>query len=130
MLPALILAAALVVGIRAVVSGAVPFGEPVTVLQDSSSSIVTSDNPLYTGGAWQSADGRVFSYDEANALAPTGPGQGDRGIWLSEHGTFVALGVRGADVWRVELRESAVLVPIGLVGLVAAGFIVDRRRPY
>jgi hypothetical protein len=130
MLPALILAAALVVGIRAVVSGAVPFGEPVTVLQDSWSSIVTSDNPLYTGSAWQSADGRVLSFDEANALAPTGPGQGDPGMWLSEHGTFVALGVRGPDVWRVELRESGVLVPIGLVGLVLAGFVVNRRRPY
>jgi hypothetical protein len=130
MLPALILAAALVVGIRAAAEGFLPFGEPVAALQDFSSTIVTADEPLYTGGAWQSADGRVFSYDEANALAPTGPGQGDPGIWLSEHGAFVALGVRGADVWRVELRESAVLVPIGLVGLVAAGFIVDRRRPY
>jgi hypothetical protein len=128
MLPALILAAVLVVGVRSVVGQAIPFGEPVVVLPDSIfSEIAATDSPLITGGAWQAADGRLLGYEEAYALAPDGT---DPSSWLSEHGKDVALGVPGADIWHVELRESVLLVGIGLVGLIGAALVVDRRKPY
>ena len=129
MLPALILAAVLVVGVRSVVGQMLPFGEPVVILSDSIfSEIAATDSPLVTGGAWQASDGRLLSWEEAYALAPAGTD--DPSSWLSEHGKDVALGVPGRDIWRVELRESAILVVIGLVGLVGAALVVDRRRPY
>jgi hypothetical protein len=131
MLPALILAAALVVGVRAVVAAYVPFGEPVVILPDSIfSGIIATDYPLITAGAWQADDGRLLGYYEARALAPTGPGAADPDVWLSEHGKDVTLGVPGPSVWHVEVRESSILLGIGIVGLVAAAAVVDRRRPY
>ena len=131
MLPALILSAVLVVALRTAVGGNVPFGEPITILPDSTfSEIAATDYPLVTGGAWQAADGRLLNYDEARALAPASAGADDPSVWLSEHGKDVLLGVPGPNVWRVELRESGILVGIGLAGLVAAVVVVDRRRPY
>ena len=131
MLPALILSAVLLVGVRTVVDENVPFGEPVVILPDSIfSEIVATDYPLITGGAWQAPDGRLLGFDEARALAPTGPGADDPSVWLSEHGKDVTLGVPGPNVWHVEFRESAILLGIGLVGLVGAAVVVDRRRPY
>jgi len=130
MLPALILAAALVVGVRAVVDENAPFGEPVVILSDSIFSGTGTDYPLITGGAWQAPDGRLLGFDEARALAPTGPGADDPSVWLSEHGRDVTLGVPGPSVWRVEARESAILVGIGVVGLICSAVVVDRRRPY
>jgi hypothetical protein len=129
MLPALILAAVLVVGVRSVVGQMIPFGEPVVILPDSIfSDIATTDYPLVTSGAWQASDGRLLSFEEAFALVPTGTD--DPSLWLSEHGKDVALGVLGPNIWHVELRESAILVGIGLVGLLGAAVVVDRRRPY
>ena len=129
MLPALILAAVLVVGVRSVVDQMLPFGEPVVILPDSIfSDIATTDYPLVTSGAWQASDGRLLSFEEAFALAPTGTD--DPSIWLSEHGKDVALGVPGPNIWHVELRKSAILVGIGVVGLIGAALVVDRRRPY
>ena len=131
MLPALILSAALLVGVRTVVDENVPFGEPVVILPDSIfSEIVATDYPLITGGAWQAPDGRLLGFDEARALAPTGPGADDPSVWLSEHGKDVTIGVPGPSVWRVEVRESAILVGIGVVGLICSAVVVDRRRPY
>jgi hypothetical protein len=129
MLPALILAAVLVVGVRSVVGQMLPYGEPVVVLPDSIfSEIAATDAPLVTSGAWQTSDGRLLSWEEAYALVPTGTN--DPSSWLSENGKDVALGVPGQDIWRVELRESAILVGMGLVGLIGAELVVNRRRPY
>jgi hypothetical protein len=141
MLPALILAGVLTVGMRTAVGGLVPFGVPVTVLPDSIfSDIVGSGDadtdgdvstyPLITGGAWQGSDGRLLGFDEASAIAPSGPGAEDPGLWLSRNGTFVSLGVPGPNIWQVELRESVVFVAIGLIGLVGSALVVERRRPY
>jgi hypothetical protein len=141
MLPALILAGVLAVAMRTAVGVFVPFGVPVVVLPDSIfSDIVGSGDPqnggdvstypLITGGAWQAPDGRLLGFEEAQAEAPSGPGAEEPALWLSENGRFVSLGVPGPNIWQVELRQSLVLVAIGVVGLAASAVVVERRRPY
>jgi hypothetical protein len=84
---------------------------------------------MYVAAAWRAPDGRVLSDSEARAQAPTGT---DPYTWLYSQAdiTPLELVVPGKDVWQVEVRESALLAAVGLAGMAAAGFVVQRRRPY
>lgn len=127
MLPALIIAAVLAVAIRSVVSGLTPYGEPLVALDESALGSGL-DYPLMIDQAYRAADGRILTTGEAIAQVPSGTA--DPYTWLGENFTTVALGVAARNVWRVELRESAILLVIGAVGLTGAWFVVSRRRPY
>lgn len=127
MLPALLIAAVLAVGIRSVVAGLAPYGEPLVALDESALGSGL-DYPLMVDQAYLSPDGRMLTTAEALAQVPGGTS--DPYTWLSENFTTVALGVASRDVWRVELRESALLLVIGVAGLTGAWFVVSRRRPY
>jgi hypothetical protein len=129
MLPALIVATVIVVVIRTLVSGLVPFGEPVVPL-DRDRVYSGLETPLIAWSGWKTPDGRILTQDEALVLAPAGSAQDAAYQWVASNFTDVPVGVAGRDVWRVELRESVLLLAIGTAGLLAGGGVVSRRRPY
>ncbi|MEO8468337.1 MAG: hypothetical protein ABI573_01570 [Chloroflexota bacterium] len=76
------------------------------------------------------ADGRVVTWDEANALYPelqNGPTDG--AIWPPEGMAIVNLVVPASRYRFVEAREVGALAGASLVALVLAAFAVRRRRP-
>jgi len=126
-LPALLIAAVLAVALRAVVNSQVPFGEPMSALNQD---VMTAgfEYPLVVDQGWRTDDGKVLTTDEAIASLP--PGSDDPYTLLYEKYGPETLGVPARDVWRVELRQSAIFLVVGLGTLVAAGYVVARRRPY
>lgn len=129
MLPALIVATILAVAVRAAVAEFLPFGEPV-VLLDRDAVFSGLDGSLLLGSGWQTADGRLVGLDEALALAPAGLGYDAAYEWITSNLASVPFGVSGQDVWHVEVRESVILLLVGSASLLAAAFVVHRRRPY
>ena len=127
MLPALLIAAVLAVALRAVVSSQLPLGEPMSALNQD---VMTAgfEYPLVLEQAWRTDDGRILTTDEA--IASLASVSGDPYTQLYEKYGPETLGVPARDVWRVELRQSAVFLLVGLGTLVAAGYVVARRRPY
>jgi hypothetical protein len=129
MLPALIIATILAFALRAVVSGFVPFGEPIVALNPA--TVYTGlDASFVLDSGWQTKDGRIVRQDEALALAPAGSSQDAAYTWVASNLVSIPMGVEGPDVWRVEARESVILVVIGSASLLAAALVVRRRRPY
>lgn len=129
MLPALIVAAIVVIVLHSAMAAPSSFGEP-TVPLDPVSVQSGLDGSLAIGQAWRTSDGRLLSEAAALALAPAGSTSDDASLWVSAHFTWVPVGVPGDDVWRVEVRESALLLGLGGAALIAAYLVVRRRRPY
>jgi hypothetical protein len=129
MLPALIIAAILAIAMRTAVRSFVPFGEPMVAL-NADSVYSGLDASLVLTSAWQTKDGRIVGQDEAVTFAPAGLSQDAAYEWMTSNLTSVPFGVAGGDIWRVEVRESGILLLIGSASLLAAGVVVQRRRPY
>lgn len=129
MLPSLIVGAVVILVMRTVVDGFLPFGEPLVAL-DRDTVYGGLDTALVLDTGWRGTDGSVLTLDQARALAPAGSSGDSAYEWVTSNFTDVPLGVPGNDVWRVEIRESAVLLLIGTIGLTGAAIVVRRRRPY
>lgn len=80
-----------------------------------------------TDWAWRTPTGQVISKDAAMALPPASV---DAMAWLYEHGyTDVALGISIETAMGWAVYEAAAFIGLGLCGIGAAAWLVNRRRP-
>ena len=126
LLPALLISAALAVGISIAVDLPLPYGVASTEL----TAAENLEHPLTTGHAYRAPDGTPISDDEAEAMSmavfaeysPELPP--DSLLPIS-----VSYGIAGARYSEVLVREAALLIGATvLAGAVATG-VVARRRP-
>lgn len=81
----------------------------------------------YFATGWVTPDGRVvFGQEEMLAFAPSGK---DPQTWLHEDAPQVQIGLPGSEYPRWALIETAGFGLPGVVGLLIAFPVVDRRRP-
>lgn len=147
-LPALLAAIFVVAGIFigfGLLDGAILKAEAQVVRTDPATGTgIPGDHWIDTG--LELADGTDLTWDEVNQSGLRGRDvasqiaftQDDRGCWYASEadmaanqpvGCEVAWVVAGERYPGVTVRRSAMLGGLGIIGLVAAAFVVQRRRP-
>lgn len=76
---------------------------------------------------WRGPDGTLVTQEAAFAAAPTGVDPYD---WLDGTYTEVLIGIPGSRYVMVESTAAILYGMVGSLGLVGAGWVVSRRRPY
>jgi hypothetical protein len=126
LLLALVLAAAVNVGIQAVV-GAWRLSDAVVIAMESPDQFDSYQRDLILDTRFRDPEGNVVSMDEAySRLPPGGPPPG----WPDSAYETVTVGIPGDRHQDIDRREAAMWAAVGALLLGGSLLVVERRRPY
>ncbi len=128
MVPALVVSLFLSAALLVAIDLNAPSLMPTTLVNDSGGR--RDITAVYVESKVRSADGRVLSFKEAVATAPTGLDAGDLSDWVYTHYVPVALVVPGDLAPTARLAAAIGALVVAVLGFAAAFGIVSRRRPY
>lgn len=130
-LPALIVSGVAAVVLAYGLSWSFPYGAQWHWVSDAQ-LLASGDHVAYERdwSGFRAVEGEILTYDQALAHAPNQQDTGAADDWVYEHYEAVTLVLSGDQLGDIELRESLVLVGIGILSVASTLMVVDRRRPY